>query len=61
MVLPTFGADSGNLVPAGREDMDVRMLGTGRPFVMQVFNARDPCPSRCDLHPSGVSQSPLAR
>ena len=25
---------------AGREDVDVRMLGTGRPFVIEVLNPR---------------------
>ena len=30
----------------GREDMDVRMLGYGRPFVMEVTNARAVMPSR---------------
>ena len=25
---------------AGREDMDVRMLGAGRPFALEIINAR---------------------
>ena len=29
---------------AGREDCDVRMLGTGRPFVMEVQNMRAAIP-----------------
>ena len=32
-------ADAFKMVAAGREDMDVRMLGGGRPFVMEVANA----------------------
>lgn len=33
---------------AGREDMDVRMLGQGRPFVLEVINARiSPLESAC--------------
>ena len=30
----------------GREDMDVRMLGMGRPFVLEVSNARAAMPSK---------------
>ncbi len=29
---------------AGREDFDVRMLGSGRPFVLEVINARAAVP-----------------
>jgi tRNA pseudouridine synthase 10 len=32
-------------ISAGREDMDVRMLGGGRPFVLEVSNARADAPS----------------
>ena len=32
--------DSLKFVAAGREDMDVRMLGNGRPFVFECLNAR---------------------
>ena len=39
-LLPALRADSLKFVTAGREDMDVRMLGRGRPFVMEVLNAR---------------------
>jgi len=35
-----FGANSSRFTPSGREDVDVRMLGTGRPFVVQLLNAR---------------------
>jgi tRNA pseudouridine synthase 10 len=39
-LLPALRADGCKFVTAGREDMDVRMLGKGRPFVMEVANAR---------------------
>ena len=31
-------SDSVKFIPAGREDMDVRMLGTGRPFTVEITN-----------------------
>lgn len=51
----------GFLCDIGREDMDVKMLGDGRPFVMEISNARAQMPSReCftraenELNASGV-------
>merc|ERR1712110_1138249 len=35
-----YGAASCKFHAEGREDIDVRMLGTGRPFVVEVLNAR---------------------
>jgi len=35
-----FFADNYNFSSSGREDVDVRMLGTGRPFVIELLNAR---------------------
>lgn len=35
-VLPAFGASASKMVSGGREDADVRMLGGGRPFVLEV-------------------------
>ncbi|KAI9256115.1 hypothetical protein EDC94DRAFT_650501 [Helicostylum pulchrum] len=35
-------ADSTKFVTAGREDANVRMLGTGRPFYLEVINPRTP-------------------
>nr|CAB3265317.1 putative tRNA pseudouridine synthase Pus10 [Phallusia mammillata] len=35
-----FGADSYNFSTSGREDVDVRMLGNGRPFLIELINAR---------------------
>ena len=47
VILRLYQAQSGVFVPAGREDKDVRMLGTGRPFVLHLINARNPHPSTC--------------
>ncbi|EGT48204.1 hypothetical protein CAEBREN_25939 [Caenorhabditis brenneri] len=35
-----FGASDSRFVTSGREDIDVRMLGTGRPFVVELRNCR---------------------
>lgn len=35
-----FKADSSRFTTSGREDIDVRMLGTGRPFAVQLLNCR---------------------
>jgi tRNA pseudouridine synthase 10 len=40
MLLPAFQARAGKFHGAGREDLDVRMLGRGRPFVFEVVGAR---------------------
>ncbi|XP_058725430.1 uncharacterized protein LOC131596706 [Vicia villosa] len=39
-ILPVCQADSFKFHAAGREDIDVRMLGLGRPFLVEVQNAR---------------------
>lgn len=39
-VLPAFQAKTGSFHGAGREDVDVLMLGRGRPFVYEVVGAR---------------------
>ena len=36
----SFQADEHKFVPGGREDIDVRMLGTGRPFVLELLNPK---------------------
>ncbi|MBL9077753.1 MAG: hypothetical protein JNL08_09625 [Planctomycetes bacterium] len=41
-VLPTMEAKAGRFHGAGREDIDVLMLGRGRPFVFEVVGARCP-------------------
>lgn len=40
-LLTAFGADSSGFLASGREDVDVRMLGTGRPFVVELRNCRN--------------------
>ncbi|CAG8598857.1 5108_t:CDS:10, partial [Scutellospora calospora] len=45
-----FKCDDYNFVPAGREDSNVRMLGSGRPFFMEIFNPRNPFPSQETLN-----------
>lgn len=37
---PLFGASGATLHACGREDVDVRMLGNGRPFVMELKSPR---------------------
>lgn len=37
---PLFGAASATLHASGREDVDVRMLSSGRPFVMELKNPK---------------------
>ncbi|NYT17786.1 MAG: tRNA pseudouridine(54/55) synthase Pus10, partial [Methanomicrobiales archaeon] len=39
-VVELFGAEGAVLHGAGREDIDARMIGTGRPFVMEVVSPR---------------------
>lgn len=41
-LLPAMQARSGRFHGAGREDVDVLMLGRGRPFVFEVRGARQP-------------------
>jgi hypothetical protein len=47
VLLPLFRAEAAKFVAAGREDRDVRMLGSGRPFVLQVLDPRNPRPAPC--------------
>ncbi|KAF2310169.1 hypothetical protein GH714_007022 [Hevea brasiliensis] len=39
-ILPACHGDSYKFHAAGREDIDVRMLGSGRPFLVEIQNAR---------------------
>ncbi len=39
-LLPAFRAKTGKFHGAGREDVDVRMLGNGRPFVFELVGVR---------------------
>ncbi|KAF8113702.1 hypothetical protein N665_0046s0051 [Sinapis alba] len=47
-ILPACLGDSYKFHAAGREDIDVRMLGSGRPFLVEVQNSRK-CPSQQSL------------
>lgn len=38
-ITAALGARGGTMASAGREDVDVRMLGSGRPFVVEVWGA----------------------
>jgi tRNA pseudouridine synthase 10 len=40
-ILPRYKARRGKFHGAGREDLDVRMLGPGRPFVFEVVHPRN--------------------
>lgn len=40
-IFPYYKGDSYKFHAAGREDMDVRMLGPGRPFLLEILNARN--------------------
>lgn len=46
VVYPQFKADSYKFHAAGREDIDVRMLGSGRPFMLELLNARTLLPNK---------------
>ncbi len=45
IVLPGLQADEYTFISSGREDIDVRMLGNGRPFALEVKNMRAGMPS----------------
>lgn len=42
-VCRVLGAAKCRMHPCGREDIDVRMLGNGRPFIVEVLAASTPC------------------
>jgi len=52
-----FGASDCKFHAEGREDIDVRMLGGGRPFVIEVQNARLCSPSCAELEAAVNSSS----
>jgi len=39
-LLDIFGSKQVYLHAAGREDIDVRMLGRGRPFILELINPK---------------------
>ncbi|MFB6094937.1 MAG: tRNA pseudouridine(54/55) synthase Pus10 [Halodesulfurarchaeum sp.] len=48
-VVEAMDGSEGTFHGAGREDIDARMLGTGRPFVVEVEEPRDRFPDQADL------------
>lgn len=59
-----FDADGYTFVAAGREDVDVRTLGTGRPFVVEIKNPRRayrPADDYADLQEEINRQTTLIR
>eukprot|EP00850_Spirogloea_muscicola_P001977 SM000007S20937 [mRNA] locus=s7:998716:1003912:- [translate_table: standard] len=57
-IVPHFRADNYKFHAAGREDMDVLMLGNGRPFLVEVLNARDlPCQTRIEGMEAAINGS----
>jgi tRNA pseudouridine synthase 10 len=42
IALPRFKCWKSKFHGAGREDIDVRMLGEGRPFILEMINAKNP-------------------
>ena len=44
-----FGAIDHTFIAAGREDIDVRMLGEGRPFVVNMVNAKRVKVNQCEI------------
>lgn len=49
-VLPLMQADKEKFSASGREDVDVRMLGIGRPFLMEVINPKRTFFSQADMN-----------
>eukprot|EP00794_Sanderia_malayensis_P019836 gene19836-21778_t len=57
-----FAADDVKFISAGREDVDVRMLGSGRPFALELINPRKTVVSDEEMHQLQLSinnSSPL--
>ncbi len=48
-VIEIFGAENAVLHGAGREDIDARMVGTGRPFILEVVSPRKRSVNLADL------------
>ena len=55
---PCFVSEEVKLHASGREDIDVRMLGTGRPFYLQIVNGRRvPTQAQLDQIQAGINES----
>ena len=48
-ILAAFRASSARFSSSGREDVDVKMLGQGRPFLLELVNPMDVSISQCKL------------
>ncbi|MEN6610602.1 MAG: tRNA pseudouridine(54/55) synthase Pus10 [Methanoregulaceae archaeon] len=55
-----FHAENAVLHGAGREDIDARMIGTGRPFIMEIVGPKLRSPSLTDVE-SAINQSAHGR
>lgn len=51
-----FGAEAHKFISAGREDYDVRMLGNGRPFCVELIN---PIKWRHNIDPTSIDGVPI--
>ncbi|TDH68343.1 hypothetical protein CCR75_009258 [Bremia lactucae] len=48
VALSFFGGSGYKFHTAGREDVDVRMLGNGRPFILEILDAKKAFLNQCD-------------
>jgi tRNA pseudouridine synthase 10 len=51
-LLPRFKCWKSKFHGAGREDVDVRMLGDGRPFILELINAKNPLADLLEIEES---------
>ncbi|TNV80047.1 hypothetical protein FGO68_gene15427 [Halteria grandinella] len=56
-LLPIFGSKQAFLHAAGREDIDVRMLGRGRPFVMEFVNPKKSLSCQGQIEDKGLRKA----
>ena len=58
--MPALNSDGCTFVSAGREDIDVRMMGGGRPFVLEISNQRAAMPPQARARRSALLLSLLS-
>ena len=63
VLVGAYGATEGVFHSAGREDVDVRMLGTGRPFMIELLCARTPyhSPEAIEAMAAKINQCGIVR